>query len=85
MDREGAEGWENRVHPAGAPRPPPQLLAPSHGIPDTLLCSPRPKPLCSLHRVVHPLPARSSLPHGDQGSLREVSSDIGVNQHDVFL
>lgn len=84
MDREGAEGWENCVHPAGAPLPPPQLLAPSHGIQD-LLCSPRPKPLRSLHCMVHPLPARSSLPHGDQGSLLEVSSDIRVNKHDVFL
>lgn len=85
MDREGAEGWENCVHPAGAPLPSPQLLAPSHGVQDTLLCSPRPKPLCSLHCMVYPLPARSSLPHGNQGSLLEVSSDILVNKHDVFL
>lgn len=31
-----------------------------------------------------PLPASSSLPHGDQGSLPEVSSDILISKHDVF-
>lgn len=85
MDREGAEGWENRIYPAGAPLPPTPTPAPRHGIQDTLLCSPRPKPLCSLHCMVHPLPAHSSLPHGDQSSLLEISSDIRVNKHDVFL
>lgn len=58
MDREGAEGWENRVYPAGAPCPHPNSGPQSwHSRYPALL----PKAKASLFPALHGAPPPSPL------------------------